>query len=359
MSAIPTIATVTTLNTTLNEFNPGASYSSPLNGVSRLKTAILVSVILHVVVLSGVTFKFPLSQVSAVSAPLEVMLVNREPAPYSDKGDKVGKADRKEALPRVARDSPAAKGSASRHPAQPIPPLPKQEDATNIPRETIADSAPSVPFAPVIRREAESREPQTQPLVPATAIENGSHQSADETNPLLAQSQPQPQPQPQPQTQAGQDQHAIFDTGDLVQRGLALARVAARGDASFETYQKPLKRKFIGSRTRDYHFARYAEDWRLKVERIGNLNYPDAAKREQLYGSLQLTVGIRSDGSLESVEINRSSGKKILDQAAVRIVKLAGQNGFAPFPPELSRDTDILHITRSWVFTSADELTSE
>lgn len=343
MSANPTI-------TVLNELNTGAIYSSPLNGVSRLKIAILVSAILHVVVLSGVTFKFPLSQIRAVSAPLEVMLVNREPPPHLDKADKT---DRKEASPRVARDSPAVKGSASRHPAQSIPPLPKQEDATNIPRETIADSAPSVP--PV--REAESREPQAQPLMPATATDSGSHQSADDPDPLIAQSQLQPQAQNKPQ--AGQDRNAIFDTADLVQRGLALARVAARGDASFETYQKPLKRKFIGSRTRDYRFARYAEDWRLKVERIGNLNYPEAAKREQLYGSLQLTVGIRSDGSLESVEINRSSGKKILDQAAVRIVKLAGQNGFAPFPPELSRDTDILHITRSWVFTSADELTSE
>lgn len=321
------------------------SYSSPLNGVSRLKIAILVSVILHAVVLSGVTFKFPLSQIRAVSAPLEVMLVNREPIPYSDKEDM---ADRKEALPRVARDSPAVKGNASRHPAQPIPPLPKQEDTTNIPRKAIADSAPSAPAV----REAESHEPQTQPLMAATDTDSDSHQST-EPDPLVPQAQPQTQPQ------ARQDQNAIFDTADLVQRGLALARVAARGDASFETYQKPLKRKFIGSRTRDYRFARYAEDWRLKVERIGNLNYPDAARREQLYGSLQLTVGIRSDGSLESVEINRSSGKKILDEAAVRIVKLAGQNGFAPFPPELSRDTDILHITRSWVFTSADELTSE
>ena len=350
MSAAPTIATITTLNTILNEFNPGVSYSSPLNGVSRLKIAILVSVILHVVVLSGVTFKFPLSQIRTVSAPLEVMLVNREPAPYPDKADK---ADRKEALPPVTRDSAAVEGNAGRPPAQPIPPLPKQKDATNIPRKTIADSIPS---APVVRREADPREPQAQPLMPATA-DSGSHQSADEADPLVTQ--PQLQPQDQAQPQAGRDQNAIFDTADLVQRGLAIARVAARGDASLETYQKPLKRKFIGSRTRDYRFDRYAEDWRLKVERIGNLNYPEAARREQVYGSLQLTVGIRSDGSLESVEINRSSGKKILDQAAVRIVKLAGQNGFAPFPPELSRDTDILHITRSWVFTSADELTSE
>ncbi|ABB73845.1 protein TonB [Nitrosospira multiformis ATCC 25196] len=333
MSASPTI---TTLNTTLREFKPDASYSSPLNRVSRLKTAILVSVILHVVVLSGVTFKFPLPQIRAVSAPLEVMLVNREPAlpPAAE--------DRKEALPRVARASPAVKGNASRHPAQPSLPLPKQEDTANIPGETIADSAAAV-------QEAGPRELRTPPLM--AAPENDSHQSADEPDPLLAPAQPQ--------IKTGQDQNAIFDTADLVQRGLAIARVAARGDASLETYQKPLKRKFIGSRTRDYRFARYAEDWRLKVERIGNLNYPEAAKREQLYGSLQLTVGIRSDGSLESVEINRSSGKKILDQAAVRIVKLAGQNGFAPFPPELSRDTDILHITRSWVFTSANELTSE
>jgi len=66
-----------------------------------------------------------------------------------------------------------------------------------------------------------------------------------------------------------------------------------------------------------------------------------------------------SDGNLESIEINRSSGKKILDEAAIRIVKLAGKNGFAPFPPDISRDTDILHITRTWLFTSSDELRSK
>lgn len=321
MSATPTI----------DEFDLGTSYSSPLNGISRLKAAILVSVILHAVVLFGATFKFPLSEIRTVSAPLEVVLENSNPAPDLDKTDK------KEALPRVARDIPGVKANASRHHVQPIPPLPKQEDATNIPRDAIADSAPA--------QEAEPREPETHPLI----IDNGSRESVDEPDSLVAQ----------PQPQAQQDRSGIFNTADLVQRGLAIARVAARSDASFETYQKPLKRKFIGGRTRDYRFARYAEDWRLKVERIGNLNYPEAAKRDQLYGSLQLTVGIRSDGSLESVEINRPSGKKTLDQAAVRIVKLAGQNGFAPFPPELSRDTDVLHITRTWAFTRADQLTSE
>ena len=70
------------------------------------------------------------------------------------------------------------------------------------------------------------------------------------------------------------------------------------------------KRKFVGARTREYRFARYVEDWRIKVERIGNLNYPEAARKGKLYGNLQLTVSIRADGSLESIEINRSSGEK-------------------------------------------------
>ena len=320
---------------TINEFDPDASYGS-LKGASRLKIAILVSVILHIAILSSVTSKFPLSQIHGVSAPLEVLLMDSKPAPNPDKTDK------KEALPRVtARDIPSQKDNGSRHHARSLPILPKQEEAANIPPNTIAGSAPAVAGG-----ELAPREPETQPLMTA---DNGSDQSVYPTDPFAAPAPPQTQ----------QNESGIFDTADLVQRGLALARVAARSDGGFETNQKPLKRKFIGSRTRDYRFARYAEDWRLKVERIGNLNYPEAAKREQLYGSLQLTVGIRSDGSLESVEINRPSGKKVLDQAAVRIVKLAGQNGFAPFPPELSRDTDVLHITRTWVFTRADELTSE
>ncbi len=118
----------------------------------------------------------------------------------------------------------------------------------------------------------------------------------------------------------------------------------------YATYQQRPKRKFIGAHTREPRFARYVEDWRTKMEQLENLNYPEIAKREKLFGSVQLTVGIKFDGRLESVEINRSSGEKMLDEAAVRIVKLAGQKGFAPFPPEIRQDTDILHITRTWVF---------
>ena len=144
---------------------------------------------------------------------------------------------------------------------------------------------------------------------------------------------------------------------DLVQRSLEIARLEAQISKNWDTYQKLPRRKFIGARTQEYRFAQYIEDWRVKVERIGNLNYPDQARRQHLYGRLQLSVSIRADGSVESIEVSKSSGQRILDAAAMRIVKLAAP--YAPLPANISKDTDILTITRTWSFTQSDRLESE
>jgi periplasmic protein TonB len=124
-----------------------------------------------------------------------------------------------------------------------------------------------------------------------------------------------------------------------------------------DAYAKRPKKRFVGARAEEYRFARYVEDWRLKVERIGNLNYPEAARVKKLYGSLLLTVGIRSDGTVESIMVDRPSGDKILDVAAQKIVELGSP--YAPFPLDIRRDTDILYITRTWTFGPGDSLTSE
>lgn len=144
---------------------------------------------------------------------------------------------------------------------------------------------------------------------------------------------------------------------DLVQHSLEIARLEAEINKNIVLYEKLPKRKFIGARTQEYRYAQYVEDWRSKVERIGNLNYPEAARRQQIYGKLTLTLSIRADGSVESVEINNSSGQRILDAAAQRIVKLAAP--YAPFPPDIRKETDILSITRTWTFTTNDQLESE
>ena len=101
--------------------------------------------------------------------------------------------------------------------------------------------------------------------------------------------------------------------------------------------------------------AWYKEDWRKKIERIGNLNYPEQARREKIYGKLRLLVSINRDGSLHEVLVLESSGQPLLDQAAQRIVRLAAP--FAPFTGDLA-DIDRLEIIRTWKFAQGDRLSS-
>jgi periplasmic protein TonB len=143
---------------------------------------------------------------------------------------------------------------------------------------------------------------------------------------------------------------------DLASSALAIARLEGQIARQMEEYNQRPRKKFIGARVEEYRFAQYVEDWRQKIERIGNLNYPAAAKG-RLYGSLVLTVIIKANGDLERVEVSRSSGQSLLDDAARRIVQMAAP--FAAFPESIRRDTDVLEITRTWTFTNADRLRSD
>ena len=96
--------------------------------------------------------------------------------------------------------------------------------------------------------------------------------------------------------------------------------------------------------------------WRRKVERIGNLNYPHEAARRGLSGVLLLDVALNPDGTIEDIALRRSSGQRILDDAAVRIVRLAAP--FAKFPRSIAEEVDILHIERTWIFHSDNRLTN-
>jgi len=146
------------------------------------------------------------------------------------------------------------------------------------------------------------------------------------------------------------------DGRDLADLSLAAMRLQAEVDRNLEAYQKRPRKKFIGASAVEYRFAQYEEDWRRKIERVGTVNYP-AAARGRLYGNLRMTVTLRSDGNVESVELDRSSGLKVLDDAAFRIVKMASP--YAAFPPAIRRDTDLLVITRTWFFGRGDRLWTE
>jgi protein TonB len=144
---------------------------------------------------------------------------------------------------------------------------------------------------------------------------------------------------------------------ELVEKAAEIARLEAQIRREHQAYQERPKRHFVGARASEYRFAQYVDNWRQKIERIGNLNYPAEARNRKIYGSLQITVAIKANGEVESVEINRRSGHKVLDDAALRIVRLAAP--FPPFPPNIRVDTDILHITRTWTFTKAEQVVAE
>jgi protein TonB len=131
-------------------------------------------------------------------------------------------------------------------------------------------------------------------------------------------------------------------------RAAERARLNAEINRNFQEFQAMPRHKYLNARTQEYKYAAYMDAWRAKVERVGNLNYPEQAKRQGIAGSLVLDVAIKPDGSLLGVQVLRPSGQKVLDDAAVRIVELAAP--FAPLPPDMRADVDILHITRTWKF---------
>lgn len=149
----------------------------------------------------------------------------------------------------------------------------------------------------------------------------------------------------------------MLDREALLAASLEIDRLEAQIAKQQDEYQKRPKRRFLGARAKAADDALYLEAWRQKVERVGNLNYPAAARSKKIYGKLQLTVSIRADGTVEKINIDRSSGSKVLDDAAINIVNLAAP--YAKFSKAMKKTTDILGITRTWTFTQEDALSTQ
>jgi protein TonB len=215
--------------------------------------------------------------------------------------------------------------------------------------------------------EAALPEPFLEPLPPPLAEPEPAPEQAPEEaapvavttaeDPLALRLEPPPLPEPPPEPLPEllpPDEPPVTAAQILASRNLEIAKLTARIQEKSAAYAKRTRRKAISASTREYKYASYLEAWRRKVERVGNLNYPEAAKERRLYGNLILHVAVRADGSLEDVRVLRSSGFDVLDEAAVRIVELAAP--FAPFPPDIRAETDVLDITRTWQFLSSNRL---
>ena len=207
----------------------------------------------------------------------------------------------------------------------------RDEVATSpLPAQELGDRNNDVPTA--------QRRQETQ-TVKMAAVDDYMTQRLAKHKIALSQPQAQQTPTPPQEERAG-----VVEDPSMSER----ARLSAEIARSWQEYQKRPRRKFMNARTQEYKYAQYVDAWRAKVERVGNLNYPDQARRAGLAGSLLLDVAINADGSVNSVRVYRSSGNRLLDDAAVRIVELASP--FPPFPANIRRESEILHITRTWKF---------
>lgn len=272
--------------------------------------AIAASVVLHAVLLA-VHFRYPDAlRWNSANQPLEVVLVNARTKEKPVHADVLAQAN----LDRGGNTD-------ERRRAKTPLPVTRPHD-------------PGRDLAQAQRRVRRLEEQQRRLLAKATASRLA---VAPETEHKAPAEQPKPQ----------------LSGRDLADLSLAAMQLQAQIDRRIEEYQKRPRKKFIGARATEYRFAQYEEDWRQKIERVGTLNYP-AEARGKLYGNLRLTVTIRPDGSVQSVDLDRSSGLKVLDAAAFKIVRMASP--FAPFPPDIRKDTDLLVITRTWFFGPGDKI---
>jgi periplasmic protein TonB len=349
---------------------------APVNPADRLGLTVFLALVAHAVVILGVTF-----------------VAEKPDRPRSESIDVVLVQQRSEEAPEDARHIAQAHqdgGGDHDEPARPTVPLPPSflaaraevvASAPPIPPATVPELAPprlaqarpappapeppAPPPRPLLAQHQQpsrlkaasrpvsqtrsSRNPPTRPVPDLEA--RAAHAPTETVAPRREPDAPSPE-----EPTASQPDTPPISAAALVNRSLAMASLSAEIDQRLREYAERPRRKWVTARTREHVYASYMEAWRAKVERVGNLNYPDEARRERLSGNLLLDVALNADGSINEIVLRRSSGQRVLDDAAIRIVELAAP--FARFPDAIAKETDILHIERTWVFLQGSRFAS-
>ena len=155
--------------------------------------------------------------------------------------------------------------------------------------------------------------------------------------------------QPKERTKPVEEPVPVREKKSLMERSLEIASLEARLDAQQQAYaRKPRVMRVTAASTLKSTNAWYVQNWISKVTRVGNINYPTEARRAGIYGTLRMLVSLRKDGTIKEVAVLQSSGSTVLDDAAIRIVRMAAP--FAPFPDSMGEKVDELEIIRTWSF---------
>lgn len=293
--------------------------------------AVSLSVLLHGLIIMGVSFKPDIKKwMHDKMPPLEVVIVTPSASPPPPDAT---------LLAQSASDRDSAVAEQAQQKTQLAQATPKADKKTLVKLNQLSQRVEQV--------ETQSQAKQQQ----VKALESQAQHLLNQLqSPAVVSNSPSSVAKPA-EPVAGQRQLNL-NVAELIANQDDISHAESQIAKQQEDYQRRPRRKSVGVRSQEYKFAIYVEAWRQKVERIGNLNYPSAAREQKLYGNLQMTVYIKADGSLEKVEIRRSSGHRVLDDAARRIVELAAP--YAPFPEDIRKEVDILDITRTWTFTKEE-----
>lgn len=273
----------------------------------RFSISFMLALGIHAVVLLGVGFALDLKPLRKAADTLDVVLVNFRSDTPPEQADYLAQA--------------AQQGGG-------------EDGEPEKPSREVSASAPSLSAGDM----------------PLSSLEQEARPSLDAREQLVVEKLDAP---PVPDvTTVEQPRTEMPSAADLMQQGMLSASLQPEAQRD-EPWRSRLKRReFISANTREYEFAAYMQAWVAKVERVGNLNYPAELRQRGLSGDLLLTVGINQDGSVESINLLRGSGVDAVDQAAMRIVRLAAP--YAPLPADIAERVDVLHITRTWRFSAGN-----
>ncbi|WP_349432311.1 TonB family protein [Methylomarinum sp. Ch1-1] len=279
----------------------------PISHSDSLLTALFIAAVVHAIILMGLNFSIP--EPEKVGKSIEITLSNT-PAKKAPK-----KAE------YLAQDNQIGAGKENKKPEAPKQKLPSHNSGKRrqpAPRKS-ASKAAKASKKVTVKQAVEKIETANKPVIPAQAS------------------------QPKPQLTAASLQKQIAQLGEQIRQSQSSA--------------EQNKIKFVNSvSTHKYIAAQYMKDWENKVERTGNLNYPEVARKKGFSGTLTMDVGINADGSIYSIRITKSSGNQALDDAAKRIVQMSAP--FAALPAELLQELDVLVITRVWKFSDESGMTT-
>lgn len=323
-----------------------------VTAVDRLIFTLIFSIILHLVIILGVSFTVTSPPTNTPLASLDITLIKQQTKIAPEQADYLaqvsneggGTTEDKSPEPSPEKSLPVTQQAAS--PSKKAPP-PILEAPIPAPLVVVKP----LPVVPKIS-EKKTEPVKPKPVKPAVSAEQAKLITQQKAKRKVEQVNIAEITEPATVTPALSASDLIFQARNEIDN------LQKQLDNTTQSLSKRPKKRRVSASTKEYAAAAYMKSWEIKVERIGNMNYPQAAKRQGINGHLMLSVDINPDGSVppDGIVVSRSSGHKVLDDAAVKIVRLGAP--YSAIPENVLLDNDMLTIIRTWKFETNQGLSA-